>query len=970
MFRRCPFVVHYSYLVKQGTYDQSDHERFTKYFGRQCSGIAVAAACKATRINPKLWTRHTIDECVTAGDELFTKSINNILSKNPKFNHYYLKVEELYKEIEFPSGQKVKFDVNTDLSITGLLILSNETCFIENGPTNYSLKDGLNELFTNCNFGVLTCNAISICVMKVSDSFFVFDSHKRGENGLTDAINGKAVLIEFSNISDIVTYIQYLHNSCEFEITGLNIMLSNAIEQTSISTNSNEQTTNESSHTTVTHKEVNKGNWLHSQKRQKKQQFNFNNNKRCKPEIQIGKICDTYDVLDVQSTDRKTSRNQKINQNKKEYMKQFMNIKYHTNIKYNEKQKEKGRQKYQNDEIYQVKHKKHMRDQYQSDEIYQDKHKKHMRDNYHNDQTYHNNLQNNMKIKYHTNQTYHNKQKNTMKNKYHTDEIYHQKSMLRCMTKVSTDDGRKKKAKQDLENIRNKRNIANSKEHLIEQYKVAIQESPDKVCCCCAQLFFKKSLVNIEDCDLQFRLKYEKVCCYKLENNTTAYYICKTCYSYLKKDQIPHFAHINGLGFEPIPKVLEGLNSMEERLLCSFQLFMKIQELGYEKQFGLKGHCISVPCEIKKIITKLPRMNTEDDTIVVKLMRRMTDKNHYLCENVRPEKVFQAAIYLTQQEVYKQHGICLDQEWLDEYNKRVTGNCENLSIHSSENNTDDEDSDDEQRAIEAQETLLTSGFIADSGIKIAPAEGNTPVSILADDDLDVLAFPTVYAGKQRKFKVKYTPTQIAKVEARMHDRRVATNIPKLMFNFCKARVHKLRSRVSVAIRQNKNTDKLNVSDVLNDETLVNITEHNDGFRIVGTDRASPAFWEKKQKTPMAMLRQYGPATFFKTYTIGETKCYELLISLSKTVYNEDITEDEAREMTWQQKADLIKKDPVTCARYFDHRFAEFWKLAKARDGFYHKHKMLHWFWRYEIQFRGKANIGFQSLVSLVTTTYL
>ena len=35
---------------------------------------------------------------------------------------------------------------------------------------------------------------------------------------------------------------------------------------------------------------------------------------------------------------------------------------------------------------------------------------------------------------------------------------------------------------------------------------------------------------------------------------------------------------------------------------------------------------------------------------------------------------------------------------------------------------------------------------------------------------------------------------------------------------------------------------------------------------------------------MAMLRQYGPATFFQTYSMGDTKCYELLVTLSKTVY--------------------------------------------------------------------------------------
>ena len=104
----------------------------------------------------------------------------------------------------------------------------------------------------------------------------------------------------------------------------------------------------------------------------------------------------------------------------------------------------------------------------------------------------------------------------------------------------------------------------------------------------------------MEELNLQFCVKYATACCYKPIDNTDPYFLCKTCYSYLKKDTIPHFAYINGLGFEPIPTELQHLNAMEERLLCSYQLFMKIQELGYEKQFGLKGHCISVPCDVKK----------------------------------------------------------------------------------------------------------------------------------------------------------------------------------------------------------------------------------------------------------------------------------------------------------------------------------------------------------------------------------
>jgi len=74
---------------------------------------------------------------------------------------------------------------------------------------------------------------------------------------------------------------------------------------------------------------------------------------------------------------------------------------------------------------------------------------------------------------------------------------------------------------------------------------------------------------------------------------------------------------------------------------------------------------------------------------------------------------------------------------------------------------------------------------------MAPGEGTAPIPLL-DDDLDVLALPSVYGGEQRGFKVWYSPVDIAKAEARMHDRRVATNIPKLIINFCKSRAYKVK----------------------------------------------------------------------------------------------------------------------------------------------------------------------------------
>lgn len=51
----------------------------------------------------------------------------------------------------------------------------------------------------------------------------------------------------------------------------------------------------------------------------------------------------------------------------------------------------------------------------------------------------------------------------------------------------------------------------------------------------------------------------------------------------------------------------------------------------------------------------------------------------------------------------------------------------------------------------------------------------------------------------------------------------------------------------------------------------------------------------------------------------ETKWVPLLQCLAKLVKQKELTEAEAIEMTWQEKCELIRCDPVTCARYFDKR---------------------------------------------------
>lgn len=72
-----------------------------------------------------------------------------------------------------------------------------------------------------------------------------------------------------------------------------------------------------------------------------------------------------------------------------------------------------------------------------------------------------------------------------------------------------------------------------------------------------------------------------------------------------------------------------------------------------------------------------------------------------------------------------------------------------------------------------------------------------------------------------------------------------------------------------------------------------------------------------------MIRQLGIPTVFCSFSAAETKWTRLLICLSKLVNGKILSPNEVNSSTWEENCILIKSDPVTCARYFDHRFQSF-----------------------------------------------
>jgi hypothetical protein len=88
---------------------------------------------------------------------------------------------------------------------------------------------------------------------------------------------------------------------------------------------------------------------------------------------------------------------------------------------------------------------------------------------------------------------------------------------------------------------------------------------------------------------------------------------------------------------------------------------------GGPKKFGQLCLCgmVNVPTDLTHIQTELPREFSVDDTVLVKIKRRLQYKRCYETENVRPYKILKALQYLTTHAtLWRDAGVQLRKEFL------------------------------------------------------------------------------------------------------------------------------------------------------------------------------------------------------------------------------------------------------------------------------------------------------------------
>ena len=532
-----------------------------------------------------------------------------------------------------------------------------------------------------------------------------------------------------------------------------------------------------------------------------------------------------------------------------------------------------------------------------------------------------------------------------------------------------------------------------------------IKKGPTNVCVSCGRLFFDRSMSVLRYSQVlkpnhNITVEFIKNACplivsnsnvlendddidfmddNDIENDDELGLVCSNCKLYLLKGKVPPLSLSHSeLRFPEIPPELQELNRLEERFLAPRIGFIQITASHVDQQLKSKGRIVNVPTDPATSVNILPRNYSNLGVIMVKLKKRKCYKRNEIVSNIRPAVILRAAAVLANSEVYREEKIQINSSDLEDIvidtrNKLIDDcnsdsepdsdldivdvSCDSFSESDNEddtrNNSVDESSNENngpEKYFDEETCLLTN-----EGLIFAPGENNSPLSILRDVYAASCTFIKIYAGTLRRIPKHLTHQKVLQSEISRYDRRCCDPY-RLMYAALELRTHKMLSSILLCMRKSRNLNNITAGQLLNDGFVNNLTLKDVAYKVFEHDRGSPAFFAKKKKEMFAMIRQIGPAAIFLTLSSAETKWLELLVILKNTVDKEIITESEAASLPYHERTRLLSADPVTAAKYFEHKLKCIFKLlVQKKKCIFGKYYVVDYYIRIEFQFRGSPH---------------
>ena len=216
-------------------------------------------------------------------------------------------------------------------------------------------------------------------------------------------------------------------------------------------------------------------------------------------------------------------------------------------------------------------------------------------------------------------------------------------------------------------------------------------------------------------------------------------------------------------------------------------------------------------------------------------------------------------------------------------------------------------------------------------ISVAPGEGAKPLNILTDQLFEEMSFPHKYpngkGGFSQERKEKITVRKFFNQRLLDVDGRFAKDVEYLLAAQYAVEHDQVDNLQSIAIRQMKGRhfqgQKITAGDLKNTEKLNQLVQKDYAYRILKDVRGTPAYWQKVHYEVLAMIRQLGIPTWFLTLSAADMKWPEVIQIIARQ-YGTILSDEQVSSLSWEEKCNWLRRNPVTAARHFQYCLDLFW----------------------------------------------
>ena len=298
----------------------------------------------------------------------------------------------------------------------------------------------------------------------------------------------------------------------------------------------------------------------------------------------------------------------------------------------------------------------------------------------------------------------------------------------------------------------------------------------------------------------------------------------------------------------------------------------------------------------------------------------------------------------------KKKTFMIENTMCSETNDRIS-TCMQESVTDDVQDNDSNNDDEEEEELRAEEEAALDRIAETCGLpyetallskdpdwsnkelSCAPGEKHKPLNMMTDVNYEELSNPEKFPDGKNGLQAerekhihprRYFNQRLLDVDGRfakspeyLLSAQYATESAQIYGNINHYVFRRVKARESQG-------GKITAGQVKDMESLRQLVRTDQAYKLFKNVRGSPAYFQSLFYDILAMMSQLGVPTWFFTLSAADMQWPDLIQTIAKQ-YGKNLTDDDVKNLSYEERCTWLRKNPVTAVRHFQYRLETFVK---------------------------------------------